>query len=281
MELYWCRTAQPNVGDALNLWLWPRVLPALADSPLPGTFYGIGSVLDERLNSPGVKYILGSGARSHGHGIATTTELRCLAVRGPLTANALGLPARLAAIDPATLIAHHYQAGNCERRDIGFVPYFASPSETWRPIAENLNLRFISPHLDVEPFLTELSHCSFVITEAMHGAILSDALRIPWFAVGAHSVHHEGATNAFKWTDWCKSVELDFKPMALPPTWPASDPLARARGYFKRKQIEHRLRSIIAGKHRYLSDNGIFQSRLAQLEDVVGEFNRLLTRDAA
>lgn len=280
MQLYWCQTARPNVGDALNVWLWPRVLPALANTTLPGTLYGIGSILDERLNSPGPKYILGSGARRALHGIDAKIDLRCFAVRGPLTANALALPAKFAAIDPAVLVSRLYPHSSRKRDEIGYVPYFASPQDLWSNIAERLGMRFISPHLGVEEFLDALDGCRFVITEAMHGAILADALRIPWFPIGANSLVYEGATNDFKWTDWCKSVDLDFQPRHLPPLWPPGQhALATLRTRFKAKWAEHCLRAIIAGKRRYLSADGVFNAGLARLDDAIGEFDRLLARD--
>ncbi len=282
MELYWYQSDPPNVGDALNVWLWPRALPNLAASTLDGTFYGIGSILDKRLNSPGAKYVLGSGARQRDTGIAADVGLHCFAVRGPLTAEALGLAAdRYAAIDPATLLVRYYTAQTTERHGIGFVPYFTAPGDSWRRIVENLGMRFISPHLDVEAFLDEMSRCSFIISEAMHGAILADALRIPWFPVCAHNTGHEGATRQFKWTDWCRSVGLEYQPEPLPPIWPASGMVASARGYLKRKLIEQRLRAIAGGKRRFLSSPQVFDSKLAQLEDAVGEFNQLLSRTAA
>ncbi|NMG63898.1 hypothetical protein GPA19_02910 [Azoarcus indigens] len=281
MELYWYESNPTNVGDALNVWLWPKVLPALAQTSQAGTLYGIGSILDKRLNTPGPKYVLGSGARQHQHGIAPETDLHCYAVRGPLTARALELAPRYATIDPAALIVRHYQAERGAADAIGFVPYFTSPHGIWRQIAEGLGMRYISPHLDVRTFLDELSHCSFVITEAMHGAILADALRVPWFPICAHNAGHEGETNTFKWTDWCQSVDLAFQPERIPPIWPATGMVASARGYLKRKLIEQRLRAIAGGKRRFLSSSQVFDSKLAQLEDAVGEFNQLLSRTAA
>lgn len=273
MDLYWCKTAPPNVGDALNVWLWPRLIPDLDILDQSGTLIGIGSVLDKRLNTPGPKYILGGGARSKDHGIFEQTDLRIFAVRGPLTAQALNLPEKIGITDPASMIARLYQRENYGT-DIGIVPYFTASIKLWTSIAENLGYRLISPHLDPEDFLFELSQCRFVITEAMHGAILSDSLRIPWHAIRGNSVALEGQTNTFKWTDWTRSLYLPFSPSRLPPLWDSSKNISeRLRTTLKLFFIESKLRSIVSSKKRYLSKESTLNGKIYQLQDALNNFH--------
>jgi len=52
-----------------------------------------------------------------------------------------------------------------------------------------------------------------VVTEAMHGAIVADTLRIPWVPVVCSP-----AILPFKWSDWTRSVELAYRPRLLPPS---------------------------------------------------------------
>ncbi|CAI08554.1 polysaccharide pyruvyl transferase family protein [Aromatoleum aromaticum] len=278
MEMYWCRTTPPNVGDALNTWLWPKLVPRLSTLDVAGTLYGIGSVLDERLNSPGPKYILGSGTRSKEHGISPQTDLRVFSVRGPLTAAALGISPKLGIIDPASMVARLYRINNPQRYEIGIVPYFSAPHDLWSIMAERLGYQLVSPCLNVEAFLENLSRCKFVIAEAMHGAILADSLRIPWRAIRANSVELEGGTNTFKWTDWCRSVELPFSPVALPPLW--NNAKAKPRGEFRSKLkmywIERKLRSISSENAWLLSSDSVLNDRLDRLQDAVSTFERVV-----
>lgn len=269
MNLYWCKTEPPNVGDALNTWLWPQLIPDLDLLDKSGTLFGIGSILDERLNTPGPKYILGSGARRKEHGISKGTDLRVFAVRGPLSADALNLPERLAITDPGSMVARLYKAKH-EPSDIGVVPYFTASKQLWSKVTDNLGYRLISPHLSTENFLSELSKCRFVITEAMHGAILADSLRIPWHPISANSVALEGKTNEFKWTDWTRSLDLPFAPTKIPPLWDTPDSLAgRFRSTLKSFYIESKLKLIASKKERYLSRDTALNSKLNLLQEAI------------
>src|SRR5205814_2371845 len=47
-----------------------------------------------------------------------------------------------------------------------------------------------------------------LVTEAMHGAVVADALRVPWIALRMYSKIDE-----FKWRDWCASLRLPYEPL--------------------------------------------------------------------
>ena len=53
-----------------------------------------------------------------------------------------------------------------------------------------------------------------MITEALHGAIVADALRVPWMPVSSYHT-----ILPFKWEDWCRSVGLAYAPSSVPTFW--------------------------------------------------------------
>src|SRR5690606_35292414 len=104
MKVFYHRGATPNVGDDLNAVLWQRLLPQLEQIHTAQWLIGIGTILDERLASlPGLKVVCGSGLRVN-KAIRFGDDVRFAAVRGPLTAQRLGLPAEVVACDPGFLI---------------------------------------------------------------------------------------------------------------------------------------------------------------------------------
>lgn len=278
MQIYWCKTTPINVGDVLNVWLWPKLIPGIAGSNDPGVLFGIGSVLDARMNTPGTKYVLGSGARRPNHGIHPGSDVRFYAVRGPLSARALGLPVKLAMIDPGVLLNRFCSTTMTQCADIGLIPYFASPHHEWQSIADRLGLTLISPHLGVDTFVERVIRCRFIITEAMHGAIIADCLRIPWYPIRANSRAIEGDTSTFKWTDWCQSINIEFQPLDLPPLWPTHGILPTSRTKLKASWIESRLRSIIRGRTRYMSNTRVLNARITQLDGAIDSFSRSVIR---
>jgi hypothetical protein len=68
----------------------------------------------------------------------------------------------------------------------------------------------------VETVLGALETCEHVICEAMHGAILADALRIPWTRVTIEVPFYESDnSNEFKWNDWMLSIRTVSEPVRL------------------------------------------------------------------
>src|SRR5882762_4159193 len=118
MLLYYHKDPKGNFGDDLNPWLWDRLLPGFFRGDFPHEpklrnacpdgetlFIGIGTLLNRDRNIPEGprKIVFGSGS---GYGpppvIDASWDISC--VRGPLTAEMLGLDKSLAVTDPAVLV---------------------------------------------------------------------------------------------------------------------------------------------------------------------------------
>ncbi len=213
--LYW---DGGNFGDELNVWLWAKLLPETVDTKTPyqegsqrPLFVGIGTILGDNLPEGQSKAVFGSGVGYHGLP-ELNDKLHIYCVRGPLTANALGLDKKFAITDPAILIRVLELEAIDKKYSYSFMPHHTSvDSVDWGDLCGSLGIKYIDPRLDFEETLDKLRASKVVIAEAMHGAIVADALRIPWVAVNFH-----GATiNTFKWEDWCQSLELQYEPHTL------------------------------------------------------------------
>jgi len=202
----------PNYGDALNPWLWPRLLGESLQAESPTLFLGIGTILKTDLPQAERYAVLSSGG---GYGPFPSTDHRwnIYGVRGPLTAQALCLDPRLAAIDGAYLLRRFaLPAPVSGGPRIGFMPHWQTRLRMpWEKICALSGLRYLDPKCPVNETLAQLQGCQGIIAEAMHAAITADALRIRW-----QPVRVGGQFLDFKWRDWMGSVGLAATPIALP-----------------------------------------------------------------
>lgn len=216
MKLYYFSDPNGNFGDDLNPWLWPKLIPEInsvedADSWL----VGIGTLLNHRLPATGDLHVMGSGV---GYGDAMRKDTACHfhAVRGFKSAKALGLPNNAVVTDAAVLLrAVGVPHAGLPREKVGVM--FTGRSLTnydWESICQRLGYLFISCHWPVDKVLAEIQRCDVLITEAMHGAIVADALRVPWVPVTCS----EGVLR-FKWEDWLSSLQLIYHPTPITPLY--------------------------------------------------------------
>lgn len=204
MILYQWRGQVRNFGDELNSLLWPRLLPGFFDDDPSVRFLGIGSILDGRHNGVRTKLVAGSGYG--GYEAPATLDPSWIVhwVRGPRTAHLLGLPPSLGLGDPGCLVPLAGMAPVRQPRDIGFMPHFESAARgAWREACDAAGMRLIDPREDPMTILAALAECRVLISEALHGIIVADALRVPWIAVRPLAPIHRP-----KWDDWAESLGL-------------------------------------------------------------------------
>jgi succinoglycan biosynthesis protein ExoV len=208
MKLYYFKDPSGNFGDDLNVWLWPRLAPEIFDEAHRELFVGIGTLINHRLPFGVTKHVFGSG---YGYGIPPAIDCSFVfhAVRGFKTAAVLGLPSETVLTDSAILIrAVDVPKAPRPLHRCGFVATGESiHNYDWSQICDEIGIRFISCHWSVERVLEAMSECETILAEAMHGAIVADALRIPWIPV----VCNDGIFS-FKWEDWLSSLGLQYRP---------------------------------------------------------------------
>ena len=285
MQLYYYRDAKGNFGDDLNAWLWPRLLTGVMDSRPDALLLGIGTLLNTRVPPDPMKHVLGSGV---GYGtvpqIDATWDVRFL--RGPLTCDALGLPRHLAITDPAALVSLFVQRS--APNGVAIMPHHLSvPFLDWPRVCALGGFRFINPAGGVEEVLNEIAGSQIVIAEAMHGAIVADALRIPWIPMQIYPQFLP-----FKWHDWMESLGIVADISCVVPEYDGSERsmprrlAARLLGRLDFPARAHRRMvdrlAALAQREPVLSDTNRFETAVQRMREAVERFRRDLGgREAA
>jgi Polysaccharide pyruvyl transferase len=224
LRLYYYRDDRGNFGDDLNLWLWSKILPNTVDIDNPfyafsdistvhrreTLFVGIGSLLNHHLPTECDKVIFGAG---YGYGRVPIVDdkWKVFAVRGPLSAKILKIDPALSITDSAVLVRNIPLPSVKKKYKCSFFAYHETAEIIqWRPICRAIGIKYVDPSDSVDNILRDILESEIVVCEAMHAAIVADALRVPWIPI---KIFH--AINELKWKDWCESVELRYNPVTL------------------------------------------------------------------
>ena len=216
MKLTYYRGAVPNFGDELNATMWNHILPAgFLDGDPAELFIGIGSIIQHDYPARARKVVVGAGYGGYTRMPDVhdgSWDIRF--VRGPQTAEALGIDPALAIADAAVLLRATPLPKPADGIGIAFMPHFESLERgDWAEACRLAGIRLIDPTLPTDEVIAEIRGARLLITEAMHGAIVADALRTPWIAVRTmHAVHR------YKWFDWARSLDIDYRPAFLMPS---------------------------------------------------------------
>jgi succinoglycan biosynthesis protein ExoV len=211
MQVMFWQSPLGNFGDDVNRWIWDRLLPGHAGWAGETTLVGVGSLLGDGFDLPaGRKLVVGTGS---GYGSLPdvrdgTWDIRC--VRGPKTAEALGLPREIGVADPVSALCRQPDfAGLARSEEVLFVPHWQSatqPDLDWPALCARAGIGYQSPCADAGVVVRRIAGARLVLAESLHAAIVADAFRVPWHAVWTTAASFK----RFKWEDWTESLELPF-----------------------------------------------------------------------
>lgn len=234
MKMYYYKGSPPNFGDELNGWMWPRLLPGFFDENEEQIFLGIGSILFDFHSPKSTKIVFGAGYGGYTPPPKMDDSWIIYFVRGPITARAIGLDESMGIGDAAILLRSCITAAPEKQFRASFMPHWESVLDgEWEAVCAEAGLHFINPCAPVEQVLEDILSSELIVTEAMHGAIVADALRVPWVpARPIQRQHHR------KWFDWADALQLELHPRPLAP----SNGLEAAMSLLRARKNTERLR---------------------------------------
>lgn len=244
----------------------------------------IGSVINNSIPEEPRKIVVGSG---FGYGQALRREnlssYRVLFTRGPITNMILDLPPAHEAIDLAyALVLMGYVQAE-ERNRVLVIPHHSNPcvrllfsesNQAYYPLGDYW---IMNPFANLHVVIKLISEARYVISEAMHGAIIADSLRVPWV-----SASFGGKVYELKWHDWLLSFGEKYSPIVLAPMLAERSVLYRALNKFHLNRrlmlaelhdgIEKaRLESLLQ-----LTDDAVLDRKLCFLDESIGKLRSYL-----
>lgn len=211
MQLFYY-SAEPNFGDSLNQYIFWEILSDILNDDQNEYFVGIGSILGMKaLRDPHIKKHIFSSGFAYGKAPKIDPSFNILCLRWPLTAKKLWIDQSLVIADGALLTPRIFPKDELKIYDCSFMPHHKSVKFCdFKELCWSIWIHYIDPCQNPLISIEEINKSKLLITEAMHGAIVADAYRIPWLGVNIYGV------NKFKWQDWMLSLELDAPLYKLP-----------------------------------------------------------------
>jgi succinoglycan biosynthesis protein ExoV len=263
-----------NFGDSINPWFWSHYIKKDFSQESNQLFVGIGTLLNDKLPTNAEKiHIMGSGA---GYGKIPTNmknwNIHCL--RGPLTAEFLGVDRRYAITDPAILINELVKIDSVKEHNCSFIPHVGIDSPRLRHHIEEAGIFYISPAGEPMDVIDAAKKSERIICSAMHGAILAEALRIPWYPVS-----NSTKILQFKWHDWFQSMEIKANLQSIPIIWPQPSSGFRGKvGSGIKKQAFFIFIKNIKNKGKFLlGKESILEIKKESLKEAINNFNKCIT----
>lgn len=220
MDFLYYKSERGNFGDDLNPWLWEQLFKKhyLCDA----AFIGIGTVLYPNsklirdVDPLKQKIVFGAGVRPTAYPFSADSTWNIRFLRGPLSNFYLKNDYNYItdAAYAIRLLDYFEELKNEPKKyNVSIMPHFGSVQYfDWESISKELGFHYISPFSEngVWYTLKEIAASRKVITEAMHGAIVADILRVPWHRFVLSTPYLEGEYVAeFKWADWLLSVGFE------------------------------------------------------------------------
>lgn len=204
----------PNFGDALNDWLWDRILPGKITGT--GPYLSVIGTLSACRIPPAEPMIIFSSGVGYGAfpNFNDRSDITVSCLRGPLSARALNVDPSASVTDGAALLAtldDFKPIPTSKRRGIVFMPHHRTEEiGGFDRICEAAGIEYLSPLHDSRETIYRIANAELVLADAMHAAIVADTMRVPWIPIVTSP-----RSSAFKWLDWTLSLGMPYEPSLL------------------------------------------------------------------
>ena len=95
------------------------------------------------------------------------------------------------------------------------MPHHASARfADWKHLCQQAGIDYIDPANNIHDTILQIRQSRLVLAEAMHAAIVADALRVPWIPLVCYDHILD-----FKWEDWCQSLNIKYTPIKINSIW--------------------------------------------------------------
>lgn len=272
-----------NFGDAINGIIWNEVLPNVFDNNEDVVFVGIGTLINNYLykwtSGSRIRIIFGTGVGYTNSPPQLDDSFIIYCLRGPLSAWKLGLPSELAITDPAILISKIVKSVSSKSYKTSYMPHFYNSGKGWEIACKELDIHYIDPSAPIENVLADINSSEVLLTEAMHGAIVADSLRVPWVPiVTADNISIE------KWYDWTATVSLtDVRHKRMQTFYQPKQkvdyltPLRKIKNSFETRKAVSDLRKILKTCKPYLSSDQTFDVLMSRLDEKLEDLKQDIT----
>ncbi|MCW1717700.1 polysaccharide pyruvyl transferase family protein [Pseudoalteromonas sp. A3] len=269
MKLTYFSGHVPNFGDELNKYMWDSLVsPSFFDEDDSKLFLGIGSILWDYLPKKPKKIVMGSGYGGYTPKPDVHDSSWDIAfVRGPRTAAALNINPSLAITDAAILTHFMQLPKQSKKYKVSFMPHYESITRgNWQKVCTHAGINFIDPtNPDVLFSLSEIDKTELLITEAMHGTILADTLRVPWVALKPIlPIHHN------KWFDWAESLDINLEFSQMPSS-SIKDSWSQMTGKLGAGKRSRQFAKVLSFTDKYYIDNA--SDKLLKLAKTGGQLS--------
>ncbi|UAB84437.1 polysaccharide pyruvyl transferase family protein [Zunongwangia sp. SCSIO 43204] len=199
-----------NFGDALNPFIFKKLIPNFFDDDPSSIFLGIGSILQFHFPEAHKKVVFSTGF-AYGKLPEIDSSYDVICVRGPLTAKRIGIDPKLGITDGAALLKT-FDFGEKEKKyKVSFMPHHQSDNNyDWKKVCREVGFNYIDPLSPFLEIIDAIKSSEVILAEAMHAAIVADTLRVPWIPIKMYP-----SINEFKWKDWTSSLDMQYTPNCL------------------------------------------------------------------